>query len=396
MTLRPGERAFSLAACAVMFLWPVVTTDFEEVNAVSILIALGALILGALVLFRNAPIWLVTAFAVAAGLALRLTMAAYNGSDVAAATSEALHAIAGGLNPYQHYFASTHPAGQPFPYMPGELALYGIQKLIAGNLHDHDRWWSVGALLGIASLGAACGAGRTALATALLAVSSTNVLIGVDGSNDTGLLFLLIAAVVALAYAMRAEVGTRNWPVLVLYVASGAFFGWAIAFKAMAWVVFPFVLRVVPVPRRALYIGVALGVAAVFCLPFFIAAPLDFFASIGAGFDSHGNVWGFNVWAALAASHPAMLNALVRYSLPVAIFATLFTALSLWARKPGTLGEALLQSCTVLAAMLLFARWTSLAYYAFLIGVLALGIGTYGVRGRSLTHTPHVPTAENL
>ena len=72
------------------------------------------------------------------------------------------------------------------------------------------------------------------------------------------------------------------------------------------------------------------------------------------------------------------MTTLLKYSVPVAIFATLFTAMTLWTRKPATLAEALLQSCIVLAAMLLFARWTSLAYYAFLIGTFALAIATFG------------------
>jgi hypothetical protein len=198
MSSRLGDRTLSLAACAVMFLWPVVTTDFEHVNAVSILIALGALLLGAAVFFRGVPLWLVPAFAVVAGVALRLTTAAYEGSDVTRATAEALHTIALHANPYLHFYTTTDPAGQPFPYMPGELALYAVQQAIGGSLAAHDRWWSILALFGIAGLAPACGVGRTALATAFLAISSTNVLIAVDGSNDTGLLFLLVAAVVAL------------------------------------------------------------------------------------------------------------------------------------------------------------------------------------------------------
>jgi hypothetical protein len=378
MTRPAGDRAYSLAACAVMFLWPVVTTDFTNVNAVSILVALSALILGALVFFRNVSPWLVTIAAVAAGVALRLTTDAYSGSDVATATAEALRAIAAGTSPYHHIYTTTNPQGQPFPYLPGELTLYDIQQRIFGSLQDHDRWWSIGAVLGIAALAPACGAGRVALATALLAVSSTNVLIGVDGSNDSGLLFLLVAAILALAYAARAARAGRVGLAAVLYALSAAFFGWALAFKALVWIAFPFVLRAIAPERRFIYALGALGIALTFCAPYAIAAPAEFFHSIGAGFTSHDNVWGFNVWAALDASYPAIMKALQKFTVPVAIFATLFTAMTLWTRKPATLGDALLQNCVVLAAMLMFARWTSLAYYAFLIGTLALAIATFG------------------
>jgi hypothetical protein len=376
MTSRASERALSLAACAVMFLWPVVTTDFDHVNAVSIVVATGALILGALVYFRNVPLWLVTLFAVSAGIALRVTTATYAGSDVANATTEALHAIKMGGDPYRHFYALTNPPGQPFPYLPGEMALYGIQASIFGSLYDHDRWWSIGALLGIAALAPACGLGRVTLAAALLAVSSTNVLIGVDGSNDTGLLFLLVVAMVALVYAARGPVAKHNVSTLVLYALSAALFGWALAFKALVWIVFPFVLRTLDPRRRVTYASIAIGVALLLCIPFVIEGPMDFFRSIGAGFTSHDTIWGFNVWSALQASHPAVATALAKYDLPVAIFATVFTALTAWSRKPSSLDEALLQASLVLAAMLLFARWTSLAYYAFLIGTLALAIAT--------------------
>jgi len=365
-----------------MFLWPAVTTDFQNVNAVSILVALGALILGAFVFFRNAPLWLVVAFAVIAGVSLRLLTAAYSGSDVTAATTEALHAVATGLNPYVHYYTSTNPPGQPFPYLPGELALYRIQQILAGSLDDHDRWWSIGALLGIAALAPACGVGRTALAAGLLAVSSTNVLIGVDGSNDTGLLFLLVLAVLALAYAMRGFGGARA--TMALYAAGAILFGWALAFKALVWIAFPFVLRTVAPERRRFFVLVTVGVAAAFCARYLLWSPVSFFQSIVAGFTSHQNVWGFNVWSALAASHPALMDAVMAATLPVAIFATLFTAMTVWTRRPGTLGEALLQSCIVLATMLLFARWTSLAYYAFLIGVFALSVATFGLGSEPL------------
>ncbi len=377
MTRPAGERAYALSACAVMFLWPVVTTDFAHVNAVAILVALSALILGALVFLYNVSPWLVTIVAVASGIALRLTTDAYSGSDVANATAEALRAIAAGTSPYHHVYSTTNPQGQPFPYLPGELWLYDIQQRIFGSLQDHDRWWSVGALLGVAALAPVCGA-RVMLATALLAVSSTNILIGVDGSNDTGLLFLLVTAVLALTYASRAARAEKLWLAAVLYALSAAFFGWALAFKALVWIAFPFVMRAIAPQRRLVYALGAIGVALAFSVPFAIAAPVDFFHSIGSGFTSHDNVWGFNVWAALEASHPAVATTLLKYTVPVAIFATLFTAMTLWTRKPATLGEALLQNCIVLAAMLLFARWTSLAYYAFLIGTFALALATFG------------------
>jgi hypothetical protein len=377
MTRTANDRTYGLAACAVMFLWPVVTTDFANINAVAVLVALGALILGALVFFYNLPVWVVTIAAVAGGVALRLTTAAYSGSDVLTATIEALKTVAAGQSPYHHVYTTTNPQGQPFPYLPGELTLYAIQQRVFGTLADHDRWWSIGAVVAVASLMPACGA-RVALATALLAVSSTNVLIGVDGSNDTGLLFLLALAIVGLTYASRAASAGKTRLAAVLYAVSAAFFGWALAFKALAWVVFPFVVRAVAANRRVVYLLGAVVVSLAFCVPFAIATPVDFMHSVGAGFTSHSNIWGFNVWSALNAYKPDLTNWLMRYAVGITVFATLFTLMTLWAKKPATLGAALLQSCMVLAVMFLFARWTSLAYYAYLFGVLALAIATFG------------------
>lgn len=365
-----------------MFLWPVVTTDFANINAISVLVALSALILGALVYAYDVPSWVVTLVAAAGGVALRVTTSAYSGSDVMTATIEALKAIAAGSSPYHHIYTTTNPAGQPFPYLPGELALYDIQQRIFGSLADHDRWWSIGAVLAVAGLAPALGA-RVALGTALLAVSSTNVLIGVDGSNDSGLLFLLAVAILVLTYASRAAAAGKSGLATVLYALSAAFFGWAIAFKAFAWIVFPFVVRAIPAERRFVYVLGAVGVTFAFCISFAIAAPIDFIHSVGAGFTSHANAWGFNVWAALQASHPEVNDALLKYTAGFTTFATLITAISLWSRKPATLGSALLQSGMVLAAMFLFARWTSLAYYAFLFGVLALAIATFGLQSEA-------------
>ena len=376
MTRPAGDRAYALTACAVMFLWPVVTTDFARVNAVAILVALSALILGALVFLYNVSPWLVTIVAVASGIALRLTTDAYSGSDVANATAEALRAIAAGTSPYHHVYHD-ESAG-PAVSVPSGRAL--ALRHPAANIRLAARPRPVveprrpardcGTRAGMRGQGdAGDGASRRQL----------------DEYPDRRRRQQRHRpAPLTRHRGTRADVrvarssSRKTWLAAALYALSAALFGWALAFKALVWIAFPFVVRAIAPRRRLVYLLGAIGVALAFSVPFAIGAPVDFFHSIGSGFTSHDNVWGFNVWAALEASHPAIVTTLLKYSVPVAIFATLFTAMTLWTRKPASLGEALLQNCIVLAAMLLFARWTSLAYYAFLIGTFALAIATFG------------------
>lgn len=322
------------------------------------------------------PLWIPLLLALALGTYERATINPWSGSDVLTATAEALGVLLQHANPYAHHFTTTNPQGEPFPYLPGELALYGIQRFFAGDLSAHDRYWGLGALFALAAIAPAVGAGRAAFATAFYAACTLIVNMSVDGSNDTAQGMLVIAAVTLLAWATTR----RNTKAAgALFVLSAAVFGWAIAFKMLSWLVFPFVVAWIAPERRKRYVAIALATAAIFCLPFLIAGPVPFVRSIAGGLGAHANVWGFTLWAPLQTWAPGLAQTALPYGGWIDFTATVFAGIVLWpSRRPATLGEALARAAGVIGACFLFARWNNTAYYAYLFALLALAAATGG------------------
>ena len=375
-----AERALLAAALGLVLIWDVALADLNELDPLRFAIGLAAFAGLGLVAVDRAPGWLVLCIVTAAGVALRFHSPAVAGSDVVTATTEALGVLAQGQNPYAHHYATTSPPGSPFVYPPGELALYGIQKAIFASLAEHDRWWGILSVLAVAGLAPLCGAAVAAIATAFYGSYELAVLRAVDGSNDTGLAFLMVVALVALAYGTRATGDGKARRAFILHVVSAVFLGWALAFKALAWFAFPFLVRFVPDRLRVRYAAVALGTAVAFCLPFFATAPAPFVTSILAGFTFHQEPWGFNVWAALSTMLPSAIAAAQPWMLPVSIALVLLTGAVIWTRRPQTLGAAILQGAVTLGAALLFARWSTSSYFAYLAALLGAALATLSVR----------------
>jgi hypothetical protein len=370
------DRRLKLAACVTIVVWLIYGTNFSNIQPVAVPAVLVALTLGALLLAgRKVPGWVVLLVAVSTGIALRLNAAPFRGSDVLAVTAEAIGMIAHGIDPYAQHFAHSNPPGGVFPYLPGEPALYAIQNAVFGNLAEHDRWWGVLVLLLFAALAPVAGSARAAFAVALYGTCSSTISLSVDGSNDTALFFLVILAVVLLSYAASVREGVGA--VRLLWIASAAVFGWALAFKAFAWFAFVFAVWWIPRQQRRLYAAVALGVALLFCVWFIAIDPSAFFLGIATGQGVHEDVAGFNVWTMLEAYLPIHLVWMgSRASEFVDVALVLGTGCFVWARTRHTLGDALARSAVVLMVALLFARWTSVAYFNYLLGVVALAIAT--------------------
>jgi hypothetical protein len=358
------DRMLAVAACAIVFVGTVEPANFEEVGVVQVLVAGSALVVLGLVLAGKAGPRVVVALVGVVGLTLRLTASAPLSSDVVKATAEAIATLQGGGDPYTRYYLTTNPPGSPFVYLPGELALYEVQNLVLGGLQSLDRWWGILTLGAMLSLAPVCGWGMTAFAAAFYAVDSIAVWRSLDGSNDTGLAFLITVAVATLAYGV-AFASRRENAAARLHVASAVFLGWGLAFKALSWPLAPFIVLFVAPKRRLQYGAIAAGVLVLFCLPFAALAPLPFFTALTRLDTLHANIWGFNLWSSLLYQHlavPAQFDwALrLRYAIP------LLALIALW-RRAATLGLALLQGALVVGAALLVAPWSTSSYYVYLV-----------------------------
>jgi len=192
----------------------------------------------------------------------------------------------------------------------------------------------------------------------------------IDGSNDVSASALVVFACVALLFAS----GDGPWPRRLFY-ASAALFGWAIAFKQFSLLVLPPVARHLAMTgaswRR--YTLVALGVAAAFVLPFLVWDPFAFVNDQFAVLAFHDEIWGTNLLHTLA--QYADPEGLVPLFTAVEVFGTI--ALVWWIVRrwdAPSLGAAVLVGAGLVLVPLLFAKWTTQPYYAYIGGLVAAGL----------------------
>ncbi len=365
-----GERGLLLVACGVMFVWLLLDVHLDDIGGIVVRCAAGVTLVAALAFLDLMPAWGVLVYCVAASLIVRAAVGSFAGSDVLAATGEAIQVTLHHQNPYMHYYASTKPPGQPFPYLPGALVFYWLEQLVTHS-PPTDRWSGMGTVVALALLGPVCGYARTAVAVAFFGVCPLSLLFSVDGSNESTLTFLSVLALTFLVYAERAGGAVRMW----LYGGCAVAFGWAIAFKEFSWVLFPFVVRRVATDARRPIIAISLGIAAILLVPALLANPAAFVGSLFGGITSHLTVWGFNVWAARALPFGDGFGVAGARALAAAI--ALLATIAFWARGYRTLAEAIAAPILVLTIAFLLAPWTSEAYYAYTVGLAAVAFAVF-------------------
>jgi uncharacterized membrane protein len=207
-------------------------------------------------------------------------------------------------------------------------------------------------------------------------MSDLAALTSVNGSNDGSQAFLLIMAVVLAAWSAQAREKHSGRLSRVFWYASAVALAWALLFKAFSWVFLPFFVAYVLRAKGKEgygYVALVLGIFAVAVTPFLVLAPGDFLLNIYRGFTLHVNIWGLDVWAALA-QWGAPLYLYERVIARVGIFAGLAAMVFLLGRKCASLAMVLLYGLGVLSAMLLLIRWSSPDYYAFAITIFIAAI----------------------
>jgi hypothetical protein len=370
-----GERGVLLLACGVMLVWLLHDVSLHYIGGIAVRCAAGITLVAALVFLDIMPAWGVLAYCVAASLIVRAAVASFAGSDVLAATSEAIQVLLHHQNPYMHYYVSTRPPGQPFPYLPGALVFYWLEQLVTHS-PPTDRWSGMATVVVLAFLGPVCGYARTAVAVAFFGVCQLSVALSVDGSNESTLTFLSVLALAFLVFAERARGGVRMW----LYTSCAVAFGWTIAFKEFSWVLFPFVVRRVAADARKPVVAISLGVAAILIVPALLANPAAFVSSLFGAITSHLTLWGFNVWAARALPFGDEIGVAGARALAAAI--ALLGAIAFWVRGYATLAEAIVAPILVLTIAFLLIPWSSEAYYSYTFGLAAVAFAVYSAKAR--------------
>lgn len=375
---RPGNSAaLTLAALAVALFWAIEGTDVNAPQVERLGILVSALALGWAALRGSAWAAGLTGYlAILVAISERLRREPLpDGSDVLRATTESLILVSKGGNPYASCLQSTIPPCSPFVYPPGELAWYALPQWLFGDISRVDTWAGVLIVVALVLLGLRLGFESVALPAMLYAAWGIAGYRAIDGSNDVSASALVVFACVALALATGPEtrLSARASPALLLL--SAALFGWAIAFKQFSLLLLPPVARWLALGGAAWrrYVVVALGVAAAFCLPFFVRDPLAFIDDQLQALTFHEDIWGTNV-----------LSMLKRFGDPQALipmFALLETVgtlalvtLASWRWRPASLGAAVLAGAGIVIFALLFAKWTTQPYYAYVGGIVVCGL----------------------
>lgn len=384
-----SPRPLVLAALVVALFWAIEGIDVNAPQLERVLILISAIALGWLAI-RGSRL----ADGLAAYLAILVAVSERlrrdplpNGSDVLHATSEALTIVSNGGNPYASFLQSTDPVGSPFVYPPGELAWYAIPQWLVGDLSRVDTWAGVGIVAALALAGLRIGFATAALPAMLYAAWGIAGYRAIDGSNDVSASALVVFACVALVFATPGE-ATRSGGVTTgrrlagaLFILSAVLFGWAIAFKQFSLLVLPLVIRSLAVSganwRR--YAKVSFAAAAAFVLPFFIRDPGAFLGSQLAALTFHDEIWGTNILMTLRQfGDPLMLVPLFG---AVEILGTLaLVVLAAWRWHPASLGAAVLAGAGIVMVALLFAKWTTQPYYAYVGGIVACGLALVTTR----------------
>jgi len=374
---RPGNSGLTLAALAVALFWAVEGTDVNAPQLERVVILIAAIVLGwsALRAWAWAP-GLAAYLAILVAISERLRRDPLpDGSDVLKATTESLLLVAHGGNPYATCLQSTIPTCSPFVYPPGELAWYALPQLVFNDISRVDTWAGIAIVVAIVLAGLRVGFDAVALPAMLYAAWGIAGYRAIDGSNDVSASALVVFACVALLFATWPRTQPSARASNVVFLVSAVLFGWAIAFKQFSLLLLPPVARWLAVSgaswRR--YTLVALGVTAAFCLPFFVRDPLAFFDDQLKALTFHEDIWGTNI-----------LHTLVRFGDPtpliplfalVEIFGTLaLVALTSWRWRPPSLGAAVLAGAGIVVFALLFAKWTTQPYYAYVGGLVACGL----------------------
>ena len=332
---------------------------------------------------RFAP-YLTLAYATYVGIVARAfrTLQLYV-SDVIDATREALGIVAHGGNPYLHDFLTTNPPHSPFPYLPGELLLYGLPYALTGSIDTVDRTIGMLTVLLFAALAPIAGVARTALVVAVYATFELAAATSVDGTNDGGAAFVLVLGGVVLAYARAAR--ERGWPsrtARAFEIAGALVFGWALAYKATVWPFFPFVALHLWRENRRLgvrFASIAVATALVAIVPFLFPDPHGFFGNVYRGFVFNQYFYGGTFWSTLigfgASLDPASKLVSITYS--VMVLGTFAALVRLPSRS---LGGAYARGAAVIGTALFFAHFATSSYYAFVgaafLAAIALGAGS--------------------
>lgn len=329
-------------------------------NAPQLLLLIGIAALLGLSTIRN--VRLATILLLLGGaIAVRLVVMDRVGSDVLDVTSAAIDRVLAGGNPYGTGYAESRPPNAPFPYGPVALLWYL-------PLRADPEVIELGASILVAIVLALQG---RLLGLAVYATAPVLVATAVDGSNDTSLGLLLLAAMMA---ALR-------WPAI-----GAALLATAAAFKLSALAFVPAFLAWGGMRVAGAFVATSL----IFWAPVVARwGPASFLRSTQLASDFHSTtVW--SIGALVRDLTGVRVDALdeLRFVLGGAL-----AAATLAIRR--SLDTVILAGCAVYVVTLHAGNWATFAYFAGIAPLVCWRLDDWlGLPSRPLIRWPRTPAVE--
>ena len=370
--------------------------DFANVQrdlSIAFLLGLGVLLAVATGLRFSGAMAL--GFAVLVGFLERIHRGPYAGSDVRAATAEAIRVLQGGGNPYTHRYLDTNPQGSPFAYPIGEPIFYWLHQVLFDRIDYADKISGLLILVLLAALAPVVGTVRATLVTMLFGTYGMAANFAMDGSNDTSFSFLMVLALVLLVYSQSTP--TPKAARATIFIVSAFIFGWAILFKQFAWMIYPFIALALRQrgERWVLHATIAVGGAVLVMLPFVVDAPSGVVRNLTRrGIEN--DIWGLNIWSLLKSFSPGLAQPLTAFITLPSVILTLVVFLALLPGTTSDLGAAVLRGLLVMGTLLVTSVWTTFPYYTGASAILAVAIALYGFPALTTSTDRHPHTWAGL
>lgn len=289
-------------------------------------------------------------------------------SDVLLATHDFIGFLLAGKNPYcQMIFMSKGLI--PFCYLPFELLWYLPAQILSIDLRFFEMMISTLVPLEVFLYGFLTKQWQILPFLSVVSLTPFLLDLAVDGSNDNSAIFILLLSIILLVYAIKKK--SRKAASL-----SAIILALALSFKHYAFFYFIFLVPFLWQRKKILPLESKKYLLLVFITVFFLLAPFVLTAP-GGFFRSQLNIenkpgfelWGWNLWSGLR-KYFLFSDGVMRLMRTIGTLATI--TVSLIFLKLNRFKKVFIATVLTLFVYLILSKWTTPAYFTFLIPLISL------------------------
>lgn len=259
----------------------------------------------------------------------------------------------------------------PFAYMPFSIFWYLPARILAIDLRFFEMLISALVPIEIFLYGKIVKNWKILPLLCVVAITPFLLDLSADGSNDNSAIFILLLSVIFFVYAKLKK--NKLFAIL-----SAVILGLALSFKQYTFFYLfffiPFLIqnkKFLPISSKKYFLFIFLSFA-IITLPFVVTAPYGFYKNFShleiADFRS---TWGWNIWVLLKDVFKVQLTSyqmwIVRTPL---VLLTLFSFIRFF--KIDKYHKVFIATSITMLIYLILSRWTTYAYFTFLIPLLGL------------------------